>query len=203
VKEFIREVSKKPYALQHPDEKAAIIKNEYKMRFYHVSLEYVIKLLKYPDPRKRADIINVLIKEERRRREYVGEDKTDGKKLDRSYSFIFPCMVKVKITYEDMYNGFRNLIWHPLYGGWRWADILKLALDLEKRMASMSLKDLVVEIDKIYDLQHNTESLLNKGRWWVLKFMLDKRYSAKSIESFIRYVSPTVKSLIIANREYL
>jgi hypothetical protein len=70
---------------------------------------------------------------------------------------------------------------------------------LEGKIDTMPLKDLVVELDKIYDMQHNNGSILNKGKWYVDKKVLDKRHHLRDIREMLPYVSDVVKKAILSN----
>jgi len=85
------------------------------------------------------------------------------------------------------------------YGGRAWANIAKGYQKLDK---ASSLDDQIVYIDHIFDLQHNTDSVLNKvksygdsmGRHTWIGFALENKKHAKSLFALIHNASPTVKS---------
>jgi len=85
------------------------------------------------------------------------------------------------------------------YGGPAWASIAK---GWQKLNAANSYSDQVVWIDHIFDLQHNTDSVLNKsqeyakdgGYEWI-HYALNVKKNARSLFDIIRRASPSLKSI--------
>jgi hypothetical protein len=107
-----------------------------------------------------------------------------------------------KISIKDIRKTFADITWENQYGGKIWAKIIDIALEISNKQNTLPLKDVVGYIDKIYDMQHNTGSILNKGKWEVLNTDLDKRHDLQSIKEFIPRVTPVVKALIMNSLPY-
>jgi hypothetical protein len=60
-----------------------------------------------------------------------------------------------------------------------------------------SIEDMVGVIDHIYDLQHNTGALLNKGGMYIPPEDLDRRAKITHIARYLPHVSPLIKRLIL------
>jgi hypothetical protein len=91
-----------------------------------------------------------------------------------------------------------RLAWSK-YGGPAWAKIAEGWLKLD---SASSYEDMVVYIDHIFDLQHNTDSVLNKVKSyadtdgfhrWIGQALETKKH-AQSPFTLIQYASPTLKS---------
>jgi hypothetical protein len=95
---------------------------------------------------------------------------------------------------------FTDTHWGAQYGGSKWANICDGWLKLSDAKTNLMK---MVYIDHIFDLEHNTGSLLNKveryavgGQWDWIKTALDyKRNSTKPIVDFIDKISPQLKEL--------
>jgi hypothetical protein len=101
-----------------------------------------------------------------------------------------------------MYDSDNTLKWEPSYGGKLWGDAVKECRELELILKDYNINKLAAKIDHIYDLEHNSGSLLNKSdRVRVPKHVLDHRANAKSIEDLASkvYKSKTVGSLLSKN----
>ena len=122
---------------------------------------------------------------------------------------VFDAMHKSGMTWQDVVLGYENLDWgagvgaglklsdpHPSYGGARWGvgveEFLKL-VGAYKKGDSVRMAELV---DHIYDLQHNSDNLLNKGGMWVSNKDLDRRAVISSLPKFLPNVSGFVNRLI-------
>lgn len=99
-------------------------------------------------------------------------------------------------TYKQSYSNKRR--WGD-YGGLAWANIAKGWIKLNN---ANSYNDMVVYIDHIFDLQHNTDSVLNKSKayadssgkhMWIGYALEDKKH-AKSLFELVDKASPSVKS---------
>jgi hypothetical protein len=89
--------------------------------------------------------------------------------------------------------------WHGAYGGENWARIARAWLKLRE---TESGPDLVVILDHIYDLQHNTGTVFNKlktyakdGDYDWLKKALDKKKDLVNGREIINQVSPQMKRI--------
>jgi hypothetical protein len=121
---------------------------------------------------------------------------------DAFYSKVINNLNAYKISINDIKRTFADIKWENQYGGKIWAEIINVALEITKKQNGLPLKDVVGYIDKIYDMQHNTGSILNKGKWEVLNTDLDKRHDIRDIKEFIPLVTPVVKALIINSLSY-
>jgi hypothetical protein len=113
-------------------------------------------------------------------------------------------MKAVGMTFEDVISAFDSRLWtNTSYGGDAWGEGMKKALELEDLMTKYGswtndvMQKIAFQIDQVYDLQHNTGGILNKGFLWIPKKTLDKRAHLDSIARMIPHVSPVVKQLII------
>lgn len=121
---------------------------------------------------------------------------------DKFYYKVINQMNYHKITLNDIRSTFDKIPWEQSYGGKIWAKIIDVAIEISKKQNGLPLKDVVGYIDKIYDMQHNTGSILNKGRWEVLNTDLDKRHDIRNIREFLPHVTPVVKALISNSLSY-
>jgi len=106
-----------------------------------------------------------------------------------------------KINPEDLKMIFTRLPWTSLYGGKAWADATDTASELSKIIKSgKGGYKLIQYIDHIYDLQHNSGTLLNKSPSInVPKVILDLRAESSSGELAQR-LKPTAAVRDIALR---
>lgn len=102
-------------------------------------------------------------------------------------------------SYQDCVKLFSAKFWEEhadAYGGKAWARITEALIELHDAVKRGKLKELIMVIDKIYDLQHNTGSLLSKTNLNVSKSALDYRAQARTLKDFASKVSPPVNKLI-------
>jgi hypothetical protein len=114
-------------------------------------------------------------------------------------------------------RAFTNTNWHHEYGGEAWANIVDGWIMLNN---AKSYPEKMTAIDHVYDLEHNTGSVLNKHPEYVymkdvfkqhqpygdkvpefpnnLKRVLDHKASVTSPYEMIAYVSPAMKKLALA-----
>lgn len=107
------------------------------------------------------------------------------------------------ITLKDIEIAFNNINWAGAMGGKAWGAGAIALLKLMDAKKNMDTEDLNHIIDHIYDLQHNTGSLLNKGPMYVTDTDLNRRYKITNVARFIPYVSSLIKDLIIRYQKYL
>jgi len=93
---------------------------------------------------------------------------------------------------------FERLGWEPGYGGIMWANICRGWLDLYR---AQNLRDMMVYIDRVYQLQHNNDTVFNKIRQYMkegehswLKKALDHKFRADPYELMDK-ASPAMKRL--------
>jgi hypothetical protein len=93
--------------------------------------------------------------------------------------------------------------WNSSYGGDAWAGIAHFYIEVAK---STSLNDKIHNIDKLFSLQHNTGTVLNKVKeysdahgnfGWIAK-ALDFKFNVREFMDYHDKVSPSLKRLAIA-----
>jgi len=105
--------------------------------------------------------------------------------------------VKSGLTWNDIALGYNNLSWGGLIGGPRWGEGAKSLIKLVSHSKMHNIEEMVGIIDHIYDLQHNTGALLNKGGMYISPEDLDRRAKITHIARYLPHVSPLIKRLII------
>jgi hypothetical protein len=96
---------------------------------------------------------------------------------------------------------FENTKWSSQFGGGAWAQIAEGWLALKK---AKYLGHVIAQIDHVYDLQHNTDTVFNKietyakhgGYDWVKTALDHKRYLVSPYE-MIEHVSPAMRELAL------
>lgn len=116
---------------------------------------------------------------------------------------VYAAMNKAGLTMDDIKIAYNKIKWGGGYGGPRWGEGAIALLKLQNAKKNLSTEDMNHIIDHIYDLQHNTGSLLNKGPMNVSDEDLNRRYRITNIARFIPFVSPVVKNLILRYQKYL
>lgn len=110
---------------------------------------------------------------------------------------------KAGVTLDDIKIAFNYIPWNEAYGGPAWGSGVIGLLNLLHAKKKLTTEDMNGIIDHIYDLQHNTGSLLNKGPMYIESDDLDRRYRTRDITRFLPYVSSTVKNIIIRYYQYI
>jgi hypothetical protein len=94
---------------------------------------------------------------------------------------------------------YRDLNWDGSYGGENWANIAKGWLNLNN---AKNRGQMMVMIDRIYQLQHNSDTVFNKLREYMkgrnhrwLQRALDRKFRARSPYDFINKASGTLQRL--------
>lgn len=104
------------------------------------------------------------------------------------------------LTISDFERLFRAPFWRSdlsdLYGGPPWEKIVRTLGKLIENLKGKDVDSLAIAVDAVYDLEHNTGSILTKFKSPITKAILDKRASIGSLEEFLPMVSQTVKNLI-------
>lgn len=129
---------------------------------------------------------------------------------------VFAAMHKSGMTWQDVVLGYENLDWgagvgaglklsdpHPGYGGARWGVGVEEFLKLVGAYKKGDLIRMAELVDHVYDLQHNSDNLLNKGGMWVADKDLDRRAVISSLPKFLPNVSPFVKRMILTVLPYI
>jgi len=104
---------------------------------------------------------------------------------------------------EEAYLIYKYGAWLEGYGGEQWAKVIDAYHHLEKNLNS-NLQSLIVAIDRIYDMQHNTGFVLDKTWLNVDQNNLDVRHHMRSPEGFLhsKAISPYVRNLIASALNY-
>lgn len=113
-----------------------------------------------------------------------------------------------------IHEAFTKYYWCDKFGGRSWGKATALLLDLPRTTEQKQ-----IWIDRVLDLQHNTGHILNKTDFYVLsqpkkchrqfepkknkRSPLNYRRYAERISDLIRYSSPSVRKLAIANMNYI
>ena len=85
------------------------------------------------------------------------------------------------------------------YGGSPWAEAFDIGLKLGKAIQTHNQKEMILLIDKTYDLYHNTGHVLNKDEDKTIAVdykLLDIRHNIKHIKEFYDLASGPIKGLI-------
>lgn len=155
-------------------------------------------------------------------REPVGAKKGEKSEYSTAHNAVLKSMEKTGLSkdkiVEYMINVFDNkrnidfgndkvpaniakgIKWNTDYGGKAWANIARGWLRLNK---SKSKPDMFINIDHVYDLQHNTDTVFNKlktyykeGYDWIKK-ALDHKAEIRNPGEIINKVSPWMRKLAI------
>ncbi len=110
---------------------------------------------------------------------------------------------KSGLTWEDVMLGYKNIRWGGAMGGARWGAGVEAFIDLVSKAKEERVEDMAALIDHIYDLEHNTGELLNKGGMYVDSHDLDRRAKVTHIARFLPNVSPMIKRLILLTLKYV
>lgn len=116
---------------------------------------------------------------------------------------VYAAINKSGLTMDDIEKAYNNIPWGRSYGGSRWGAGVIGLLKLVHAKKNLSTEDMNHIIDHIYDLQHNTGSLLNKGPMYVTETDLNRRYKITDIMRFVPFVSPLIRDLILRYQRYL
>jgi len=91
---------------------------------------------------------------------------------------------------------FKELTWDEQYGGKAWYDICLL---WERLNQEENMNKIIFLIDRIFDIEHNTNVLLtklSKYREWI-KNALDLKYNVRNVREYEKYSSENVVKLIL------
>lgn len=132
-------------------------------------------------------------------KERLTEEVVNPKKIKKVYAAIN----KSGVTLDDIEKAYNNVPWGGSYGGPKWGAGAVALLKLTHAKKKLSTEDMNHIIDHIYDLQHNTGSLLNKGPMFIDDTDLNRRYKITDVARFLPFVSPSVKNIILRFYKYL
>lgn len=109
---------------------------------------------------------------------------------------------KSGLTWNDILLAYQNLNWGGSYGGPKWGEGVASFIKLMPQAKEENVEDMAGLIDHIYDLEHNTGELLNKGGMYVAPNDLDRRAKVTSLARYVPNVSPLVQRLILRVLQY-
>ncbi len=145
--------------------------------------------------------------------EFDPEDPYDKKKkLKEGYASgrISPSTIKkindafnkAELTWKDVDNAYNKIPWGGGYGGPRWGTGSHAFLKLVPQHKDMDTEQMASLVDHIFDLEHNTGGLLNKGGMNMDDEDLDRRAKATHVARYLPFVSSVVKRLILMFLKY-
>ena len=109
---------------------------------------------------------------------------------------------KSGLTWADILLAYQNLNWSGAYGGPKWGEGVASFIKLMPQAKQHNIEDMAGIVDHIYDLEHNTGELLNKGGMFVGSSDLDRRAKITSLSRYLPNVSPLIKRLILRVLKY-
>jgi hypothetical protein len=110
---------------------------------------------------------------------------------------------KSGLTWNDILLAYKNLNWGGAYGGPKWGEGVESFIKLMPQARNHNIEDMAGIVDHIYDLEHNTGELLNKGGMFVGSSDLDRRAKITSLARYLPEVSPLIKRLILRVLPYV
>lgn len=135
------------------------------------------------------------------RKGFLAKQGNDERKM--SYKAVLKTIRALKIKAYDFGmicdDAFRNVKWGGSYGGPKWADI---GVAYAKLAAAQTLHDKAVWLDHVYDLQHNTDVVFNKLKFYYsggyewLKRALNWKADVTDMRDYYQRVSSSLKPLV-------
>ena len=110
---------------------------------------------------------------------------------------------KSGLTWSDILLAYNNLAWSGPYGGAKWGAGVESYIKLLVQRKDRNIEDMASLVDHIYDLQHNTGALLNKGGMYVSPEDLDRRAKVTHLARYLKDVSPLIQRLILRVLPYV
>ena len=107
------------------------------------------------------------------------------------------------LTWNDILLAYKNLHWSGAYGGPKWGEGVESFIKLMAQAKNENVEDMAGLVDHIYDLEHNTGELLNKGGMYVAPTDLDRRAKVTSLARYLPNVSPLIQRLILRVMGYV
>lgn len=100
-----------------------------------------------------------------RLRKYRYRNKKIIKEIFKSIENFDKLRAKGNVSFDKAATLFDQLVWAELYGGEAWFKICKELDKLEKILPvfEKNLKKVILQVDHILDLEHNTDTFLNKA----------------------------------------
>ena len=109
---------------------------------------------------------------------------------------------KSGLTWNDILLSYQNFKWGGAYGGPKWGEGVESFIKLMSHARNDDVEDMAGLVDHIYDLEHNTGELLNKGGMYVSPTDLDRRSKVTGLARYLPIVSPIIQRLIIRVLKY-
>ena len=106
-------------------------------------------------------------------------------------------ITKSGLTWNDILLAYQNFNWGGSYGGPKWGEGVASFIKLMPHAKTEDVEDMAGLVDHIYDLEHNTGELLNKGGMYVSPTDLDRRAKVTSLARYLPNVSPIIQRLIL------
>lgn len=150
-------------------------------------------------PQKPGEDPENYFKKKKKQENLLKEEMINPSKIQAVYKSIN----KAGLTLDDIEKAYNNIEWGGAYGGPRWGAGAIALLKLMKAKKTENPEDLSHIIDHIYDLQHNTGSLLNKGPMYVSDKDLNRRFRTTHIARFLPFVSPIIRQVILRYLKYV
>ena len=107
------------------------------------------------------------------------------------------------LTWDDILLAYKNLHWGGAYGGPKWGEGVASFIKLMPQAKEDNVEQMAGLVDHIYDLEHNTGELLNKGGMYVAPSDLDRRAKVTSLARYLPNVSPLIQRLILRVMGYV
>lgn len=133
----------------------------------------------------------------------VDEDYASGRISPSTVRKVNKAAHKAGLTWEDVEKAYNNIQWGGAMGGKKWGTGTSAFLKLMPKHKNLDIDEMAGIVDHIFDLQHNTGGLLNKGGMNMDDDDLDRRAKATHVARYLPYVSPTVRKLILMFLKYM
>lgn len=135
------------------------------------------------------------------------DTRETGEYSGEAYVQAYQAALRTEAAPEHLANlakflfGNPKIHWRHAFGGEAWADISDAWMQLHR---AHNLKDIIVYIDHVYDIQHNSGSVLDKhasyrdenNRYEWIQQLLDKKASMNNPLELYSKVSPAMKPLL-------
>ncbi len=126
-----------------------------------------------------------------------------GRISPHTISDLRQAVAKSGLTWSDILLAYTRLDWGGGVGGPRWGAGVASFIKLLANSKTQNIEEMAGILDHIYDLQHNTGALLNKGGMYVSPGDLDRRSKVTSLTRYFKNVSPLIQRLILRVLPYV
>jgi hypothetical protein len=111
--------------------------------------------------------------------------------------FKYPKLDYSRLTHSQLLTLFSMDCWSDCYGGLKWAQGTKALMELVKVYNSDDLQEMIMWIDIILDLQHNSGFIMNKTEFRKLSTThLNYRAKARTLTELSVYCTPAIYEFI-------